>query len=67
MNHSWLMQVSRVIIELYYCDAPSAEGNGIGAILTSLPCVVDIEHLLRIELYPFITSGSPSVCSICSP
>lgn len=61
------MQVSRVIIELYYCDGPSAKGNGTGTTLASLSCVVDIEDLLRIELYTFITSGSPSVCSICGP
>lgn len=60
------MQISRVI-EPYYCDGPSAKGNGMGITLANLSCVVDIEDLLRIELYPFITSGSPSVCSICSP
>lgn len=67
INHSWLMQISRVIIEPYYCDDPSAKGKATGTILASPSYIEDIEDLLRIELYPSISSDSPSVCSFHSP
>lgn len=61
------MKISRVMLEPHYYDGPSAKEKGIGTILPSLTYIMDIEALLRNELYPPISSDPTSVCSLYSP
>lgn len=61
------MEISRAIIEPYYCDSPNAEGQGTGTTQASLLCIMDMENLLKIELDPSISSDPTSVYSLYSP
>lgn len=61
------MKISRMIIESYYYDGLNAKEKGRGTILASLTYIMDIEELLRNELYLPISSDPTSICSLYSP
>lgn len=56
-----------MMLEPHYSDGPSAEEKGIGTTLPSLTYIMDVEDLLRDELYPPISSDPTSVCPLYSP